>query len=86
MTLCAKYQRRQHFFGEIDSNTVSRHEDTHVFVTVELQAASNPRTHSKVVCSLGALLDEVAKRKEHLFRKPCHPGRSPEMIMPDITL
>jgi hypothetical protein len=74
------------FFGETDSNTVSCHEDMHEFVRVELQAASNPGTHSKEICSLGAVLDELAKRKERLFKMPCQPGRSPEMIMNDSSL
>jgi len=74
------------FFGETDSNIVSCHEDMHGFVTAELEAASNPGTHSKEPCSLGAVLDELSKRKERLFSTPCHPGRSPGTIMTDISL
>jgi hypothetical protein len=74
------------FFGETDSNTVSRHEDMQVFLKVELPGASNSGTQSKEGCILGALLDELAKSKERLFRTPCHLHRSPEVIMTDISL
>jgi hypothetical protein len=40
----------------------------------------------KKAASLGAVMDELAKRKERLFRTPLHPGRNPGMIMTDISL
>jgi hypothetical protein len=88
MTLCAKKstQATPFFFGETDSNTVSHHEDMHACLTTKLQGASNPGTHSKEGCSLGAVLDELAKRKERFLRTPCHPCRSPGMIVTDSSL
>jgi len=84
--VCKKSTQAIPFFGETDSNTVSCHGNKHACLATELQAASNPGTHSKVGCSLGAVLDELAKRKEVLFRTPCQKGGSPEMIMTDIAL
>jgi hypothetical protein len=53
---------------------------------MELHGASNPGAHSKEGCSLGVVMDELAKRKEPLIRTPCHPDRNPGMIMTDISL
>jgi len=76
--VCKKSTQAAPFFGETDSNTASCHEDMDAFVTAELRATSNPGTHYNEPCSLGAVLDELAKRKERLLGRHANQAAAQE--------